>query len=237
MIDRRILDREAEQLLVSKPIPSLRPDRLKRIETAVVRDLRPVRPLSPEGAYFAAIAGIFLAVFSLGCYLAGQQGWFALSDLQKIVVFAPMAASVALLAFSVVRQMRPARKLARSSALISAALFVVLLLAILGVFRPAQESSFVQHGMACFRTGMAFAIPAAFLFALPLHRGAGLSPALSGAASGGLAGLAGLAVLEIHCPNLNVYHIVVWHVSVTVVCVVAGLVFSSVTFRRWNANH
>jgi hypothetical protein len=45
-----------------------------------------------------------------------------------------------------------------------------------------------------------------------------------------------LAVLEIHCPNLNVYHIVVWHVSVTLVCVVAGLIFSSVTFRRSTSN-
>jgi len=58
-----------------------------------------------------------------------------------------------------------------------------------------------------------------------------------GATAGGLAGLAGLAVLEIHCPDVNVYHIVGWHISVAFVCVVAGIIISSVTFRRWTSNH
>jgi len=191
------MNRDIDQLLASHPLPSLRSDRLKQVETAVLGDLKPVRPLAPEGAYLAAIAGIFIAVFSLGCYLAGQHGWLALSELQKFAVFVPLAASITLLAFSVVRQMSPARKLARSTALISAVLFVALLLAMLAVFQPAQESAFVRHGMACFRTGMAFAIPAALLFALPLHRGAGLSPVLTGATAGGLAGLAGLAGLVV----------------------------------------
>jgi hypothetical protein len=237
MTGPQLPDRELQQMPLFRPLAALPHDRLKHIQAAVAGDLRPVRPLAPEGAYLAAIAGIFLAAFSLGCYLAGQHGWHALSYLQRIAVFVPMAASVALLAFSVVRQMTPGRRLARSTALISAVLFVLLLLLLTAVFQPAQESAFVQNGMACFRTGMTFALPAALLFALPLHRGAGLSPAFTGATAGGLAGLAGLAVLEIHCPNLNVYHIAVWHVSVTVACVVAGLVFSSVTFRRWNANH
>jgi hypothetical protein len=228
---------ELDKLIGAQELPPLPADRLKQIEAAVIADLNPVRPLASDGVYLAAFAGIFIAVCIVGCYIVGQYGWHALSDLQRIAVFVPLGVVTALLAFSVVRQMRPAAKYARSSALVSAGIFILLLLIMTFLFQRAHESAFVRHGLGCFRTGMTFAIPAAFLFALLLLRGAALSPALTGATAGGLAGLVGLAVLEIHCPNLNVYHIVVWHVSVTLVCVVAGLSFSSVTFRRWTSNH
>jgi hypothetical protein len=196
------------------PFPPVPAGRLRQIETALLADLKPVRPLASTGAHLAAFAGIFVAVCVIGCFMAGRYGWHALSDLQKYAVFVPLAATVALLAFSLVRQMRPAARHARSSALLAASIFVSLPLIMTVTFQPAQEAAFVRQGLACFRTGMAFAIPAAFLFSLLLLRGAALSPLLTGATAGGLAGLAGLAVLEIHCPNLNVYHIVVWHVSV-----------------------
>ncbi len=220
-----------------QPLPPLPPDRLKQIEAALIADLKPVRPLASTGAYLAALAGIIIAICIAGRMIAGDQGWRALSELQKVAVFAPLAVVTTLLGFSVVRLMRPASTHARSSARLSAGLFVVLLLIMAEVFQPAQESAFVRHGLVCFQVGMLFAIPAAFLFALLLRRGAALSPLLTGATAGGLAGLVGLTVLEIHCPNLNVYHIVVWHVSVTLVCVVAGIVFSGVTLRRWTSNH
>jgi hypothetical protein len=220
-----------------QPLPPLPPDRLNQIEATLMADLKPVRPLAPTGVYFAAFAGIIVAVSIVGGAIAGGFGWQALSEVQKLAVFVPLAATIALVAFSLVRQMRPAAKHARSSALLSLGIFVLLLVIMTVIFEPAQESEFVRHGLACFRTGMAFAIPAAFLFSLLLLRGAALSPLLTGATAGGLAGLVGLAVLEIHCPNLNVYHIVVWHVSVTLVGIVAGLLLSSVTFRRWTSNH
>jgi hypothetical protein len=220
-----------------QPLPPVPTDRLKQIEAALLTDLKPVRPLASTGVYFGAFAGIFVAVCILGCAVIGQLGWHALSELQKFAAFVPLAATGALLAFSLVRQMRPAAKHARSSALLSVGFFVLLLLIMAVIFKPAQESGFVRQGLACFRTGMSFAVPAAFLFSLLLLRGAALSPWLTGATAGGLAGLVGLAALEIHCPDLNVYHIVVWHVSVTLVCIVAGLLFSSVTFRRWTSNH
>lgn len=229
-------EHELDGLLSSRELPTLPADRLKQIETAVTADLTPVKPLAPAGVYLAGFAGIFLGIWVIGCVIAGQRGWRALSELQKLGVLAPLGACVALLVFSIVRQMTPAGKQARSTAAFSVASFALLLLTMAVVFRPAYESAFVHSGLVCFRTGMAFAIPAAMLFALLLRRGAGLSPALTGATAGGLAGLVGLAVLEIHCPNLNVYHIMVWHVSVTLACMIGGLILSSVTFRRWRSN-
>ncbi len=228
--------RELDKVLRSQDLPPLPADRLKQIENALTANLRPVQPLAPGGVYMAGFLGVFIAVCAIGGFIAGQFGWHALSELQKVAVFAPLVATIALLAFSLVGQMRPAAKHVRSSAWASAGLFVLLLLIMTVVFQSSQEPAFVRHGLACFRTGMTYATPAAFFFALLLLRGAALTPAPTGATAGGLAGLVGLAVLEIHCPNLNVYHIVAWHVSVTLVCAIAGLVLSSVTFQRWMPN-
>jgi hypothetical protein len=237
MTPREMADRQFDELLGSRNLPPLPADRLKQIEAAVMADLKPVRPLASDGAYIAVLVGIFIGVCAIGCYVAGQHGWRALSGLQRLAVFVPLALTTGSLAFSVVRQMRPAAKYARSSAVATTALFVLLLGIMTLVFRAAQESSLLSLGWVCFRTGMAFAIPAALIFAFVLSRGAALSPVLTGATAGGLAGLVGLAVLEIHCPNLNLYHILVGHVSVTLVCVAAGVIFSSVTFRRRTSNH
>ncbi|HTW63691.1 MAG TPA: NrsF family protein [Bryobacteraceae bacterium] len=228
--------RDLDELLSARDLPPLPPGRVGQIERAVLADLKPVRPLAPAGAYLAGLAGIFIAVCAAGAYIAGQYGWLVLSDLQRIAVFVPLAAVAAVLVFSLVRQMSPGAKHTRSSALLAAVLFSLLLVGMIAVFQPAHEHAFVAMGLGCFRMGMIVAMPAAFLFVLLLHRGAAVSPALTGAAAGGLAGLAGLAVLEVRCPNLNLYHIIVWHISVVVVCMIAGLVFSSVTFRRWRSN-
>ena len=65
------------------------------------------------------------------------------------------------------------------------------------------------------------AIPAAFVFWLILRRSAILSPRRVGAAAGMLAGLASKTVLEVHCPNSNV-----WHVGFTVLGLVAALLIT-----------
>jgi hypothetical protein len=228
---------ELDRLIASGPQPAVPADKLKQIESAVVADLKPVRPLAPARVYLAAFAGIFIAACALSWrYILGEHGWDALSNLQRSFVFAPLVAAAALLIFSVVRQMTPTGKYTRVTALWAAGVFLLMLLLMTVLFHPEPEAEFAYDAWVCFRAGMLFAIPAGALFWLLLWRSAALSPALTGATAGSLAGLAGLAVLEIHCPNLNVYHIVVAHISVPLVCALAGFVFSSVTFRRWTSN-
>ncbi len=230
-------EQELDQLIASRPLPAVPVVKLKQIESAVVADLKPVRPLAPASVYVAAFAGIFIAACAISWrYVLGQHGWEALSNLQRSLVFTPLVAAAALLVFSVVRQMTPAGKYTRVTALLAAGLFLLMLLLMPVIFHPMPESQFGYDAWVCFRAGMLFAIPTGVLFWLLLLRGAALSPALTGATAGALAGLAGLAVLEIHCPNLNVYHIVAAHISVALVCAIAGFVFSSVTFRRWTSN-
>ena len=102
------------------------------------------------------------------------------------------------------------------------------------IFRVRQETAFVPDGLACLRTGLTYSIPAAVLFWVLLSRGAVLYPKLTGAAAGGFAGLIGVSVLEVGCSNLDVYHILVWHLGVILRCVIGGLSLGAAVdrFRR-----
>jgi hypothetical protein len=46
---------------------------------------------------------------------------------------------------------------------------------------------------------------------------------MTGAATGLLAGLVGTTALEIHCPNLDAWHILVSHLGVAVIGTMVGL--------------
>jgi hypothetical protein len=78
------------------------------------------------------------------------------------------------------------------------------------------------------KAGLPYAIPAAFLFWLILRRGAILSLRIAGATTGMLAGLVSTTVLEVHCPNRDIWHILVWHLGFALLGLVAGLLIAIV---------
>jgi hypothetical protein len=166
---------------------------------------------------------IFLAVVAVGSGLLGMNGLGALGVGQKIVVFSSLALGAVLLGLSMVRQMVPGSKHSLSPTALPAAILLGLALVIAVSFRPREDSLFVAVGLVCMRNGLACSIPTAFLFWMLLRRGAVLFPKLAGAAAGGLAGLVGLSVLEVNCPNMNVFHILVWHWGVILISSLTGL--------------
>jgi hypothetical protein len=165
---------------------------------------------------------VFLSVVAVGALLLGTNGWKALSILQRIPVFVTLTASAVLLAISMVRQMAPGSKHVVPAAVLPVAVLVVLMIVIAAMFRSQPESAFLRSGAICVKNGLRYSMPAAFLLSLILHRGAVLYPKLNGAIAGGLAGLAGLSALELNCPNLNAFHILVWHVGVVAVSSMGG---------------
>jgi len=208
---------------------------LRRMQADILEDLKPVRPLHSPRIHLLACAIIFLSVVAVGALLLGTTGWNVLNMLQRKAVFVTLTAGAVLLANSLVRQMVPGSKHAFVPATLPIAILAALMLVIVAMFRSQRESAFILGGLACMKNGVLFSIPAAFLLWLILRRGALLLPKLIGAAAGGLAGLSGLSVLEVNCPNLDVFHNLVWHGGVVVISSLGGaLVGAAVeSIGRW----
>jgi hypothetical protein len=202
------------------PVPS--EGQLKRIKITIVENLKPVRPLPPSRVLLLACAIIFLCAVAVGAVRLGTHGWAALNIEQRIAVFSSLAASAILLAASMVRQMVPGSRQSFPPAALPVGVLLVLTLMIAATFRSHQEVAFVAGGLVCIKNGLMYSAPTALLFWLLLRRGAILFPKLIGLAVGGLAGLIGLSVLEVNCPNLNTFHILVWHWGVVLVSSLAG---------------
>jgi hypothetical protein len=141
---------------------------------------------------------------------------------QRIVVLVTLAASAALLAISMVRQIAPGSKQIFAAPVLLVTTLLVLIIMIAATFRSQQDPAFLSSGVMCMRNGLMYSMPAGFLLWLIVRRGAILYSKLIGAVAGVLAGLAGLSVLEVNCPNLNVFHILVWHGGVVVVSSLGG---------------
>lgn len=199
---------------------------IDRLRKMIVDNLRPVRPLLPSWVFLSAFALAFVALSSLGVSYLKPNGWFVLMPAQKIAVFSSLAASAGLLAFSLVKQMVPGQRSLLRPGLLPVGLFVLLCLVIASVFQVRTDPHFLQSGYRCLKAGVPYAIPAAFVFWFILRRGAILSPRVVGAITGMLAGLVSTTVLEVHCPNLNVWHILVWHVGIALLGLVAGMLFA-----------
>jgi hypothetical protein len=196
--------------------------KMKDIQATIITNLKPVRPLAPARFFLFACAIIFLLVVAIGVRPSAMTGWDALSLWQRVALFAMLTASAILLAVSMVAQMAPGSKYPLAPRAVPIATLSALLVALAASFHARAEEDFVANGLMCMKSGLAYAIPAAFLFWLLVRKGAILYPKLIGAMAGGLAGLIGLSVLEINCSNLNVFHVLVWHWGVVLISSAAG---------------
>jgi hypothetical protein len=110
---------------------------------------------------------------------------------------------------------------------------VTLLAVFAFLFRDYQIDHFVSIGIVCLFTGLLHAIPAVFLSWLLLRRGFALNPVSAGLVAGILGGLAGVGVLELHCPNFQAAHILVWHTAVVPLSGAAGAFLAwTLRFRK-----
>jgi hypothetical protein len=207
------------QIAAESPSPAT----LRQIEQRIVADLRPVQPLPPARYLFAAFASIFILVVAFGVYRIGAFALAMMSPLQAAVMLGALAVSAGLLAYSLVHQMVPGSRQRIPPGLLPIGIIISLMVVMAVLFQFKHERNFWANGWSCIRAGTPIGFLAAVPFWLVLHRGTVLSPRLTGAATGLFAGLAGTTVLEIHCPNLDAWHILVSHLGVAVLGALAGL--------------
>jgi len=145
-----------------------------------------------------------------------------MTKLQTTAILSTLAIATGLLASSLVNQMVPGSRHGISPRLLPVIIPILLIIAIAVLFQFQHERDFWRNAWACIRAGTGIGISAVMPFWLVLRRGDILSPRMTGAATGLLAGLVGASVLEMHCPNLDAWHILVSHLGVAILATLAG---------------
>lgn len=200
---------------------------MERIEASLRADLRPVRPLPPAWALILILMAIFAATAIGGAGILGLHGWHNLAAAAATAIFVPLAGQAVLLAEASVQAIVPgARRVAHPAVLAGAAclLMVAIFAAVLHDYRVVR---FVPAGLVCLRAGLIWAAPAGIGAWLVLRRGYAVDRRAAGLAAGALAGFAGITMLELHCPNLQLAHVAVWHTAVAPLAALAGYFLGS----------
>lgn len=215
-------DREIDELLKRANAPQdPNAETLVRIAESISGSMRPVRSLPPRWILGGALALISSAVALSGAAGLGFFGIGKMSPLERVAVFSVLGILVLTTASELVSAMIPgSRRRFSSSGLLS--ISGICLAAVFALtFDDYQTTHFMHAGLVCLGIGLLHAIVAGLLSWLILRRGFAVNPVSAGLTAGTMAGLTGMSMLELHCPNFQLAHLLVWHLGVLVVS--AGL--------------
>jgi hypothetical protein len=233
-------DREIDELLNRVQVPQgPKAETLGRIAESIAGSLRPVRRLPPRWMLAMGVVLMCAVVSLAGAAGLGFYGIAKMSVLERVAVFSVLASLVLLAASELVSAMVPAsrRRFSSGGLLTVAGLCLAVVLA--ACFRNYQTTHFLHAGLVCLAIGLLHSIPAGLLSWLVLRRGFAVDAVSAGLAAGTLAGLAGMGMLELHCPNFQTAHVLVWHLGVLLVSgglgAMCGLGASSTSANRETA--
>jgi len=195
---------------------------LEQIESGLLSDLRPVRR-TRKAYLLAALAAIFLVGVAFAVSRIGAFALAVMTPVQAGVMLGAVATGAVLTAYSLVHLILPGSLHRIPPAVLPFAIALAFATATVVLFEFQPELHFWAAAWWCIRTGTVFGALAAVPLWLVLRRGAVLSLVMTCLASGVFAGLVGMMVLEIHCPILDVWHILFAHLGVLLILATAGL--------------
>jgi hypothetical protein len=201
---------------------------LQSIAASLGPTLSPVRPLARNGLLAAAVFLLSAAVAFAGATRMGFGGVTAMPMATRAIIFGLLTLCGCVASVHMVTQWVPGSRSRIGSSGLVALVSLALLIVFGFLFRDYHTSHFLVAGIACLATGVLFALPAGLLALWWLRRGWVVNPVAAGTAAGVVAGLAGVALLELHCTNFQASHILVWHMLVLPVSAVAGAVVGRV---------
>jgi len=155
-----------------------------------------------------------------------MHGIRVLTGVEAALIFGVLAAVAWLASRTSVSAMAPGSRHPVDARVLLAGGTLALLATFAVLFHDYRMDGFVREGLVCLKAGLLHAAPAALLMWLVLRRGFAVDTVAAGIAVGTVAGLAGVGMLELHCPNLKAMHLMVWHVAVIPVSGAAGAVFA-----------
>jgi hypothetical protein len=211
-----VKDEEIDDVLnkAAQPPPALKPETLRRVSAAIRLPLRPVRPLPPAWVLTAGLVLVCAAVSLAGAARAGFFGFENMNLPERLLIFSALLIFAWFAGNGFVREMIPGSRRRISPGALLGFGCAALLGVFAYLFRDYHTDHFISIGIVCLLTGLLHAIPAALLSWLLLRRGFAVNSISAGLVAGTLGGLAGVGVLELHCPNFEAAHILVWHTAV-----------------------
>ncbi len=220
-------DSDLDKLL---PAPAEKPGPDTALIAEIVESLRPgMQPVTPpphaSTLGLALLAGCWMVAILSGA-ASGLGGLRAQGPIVGSVLLICLLALSAVAARELVSQMTPgSRHLIRPGTLCTIAAATLLL--IYGtLFHDYGADHFLNAGLKCLSTGLLVALTAALLCGALLWRGLAGDGSRAGLTLGTLAGLIGIAMLTLHCPALQVSHLL-WHVLVLGVSGFVGMMIGS----------
>jgi hypothetical protein len=162
------------------------------------------------------------AVSLAGGARAGFFGFAKMDLLDRSLIFPALVILACVTGSAFVHEMIPGslRRVSPGALLGFGCAVVLGVFAVL--FRDHRTDHFFAIGIVCLGTGFLHAIPAALLAWLLLRRGFAVNSVAAGLVAGTLGGLAGVGMLELHCPNFQTAHVIVWHTAVVPLSGAAG---------------
>jgi hypothetical protein len=228
-----VRDREIDEILkqAAQAPHDVDPAVLDRVAGSIGSTLGPVRPLPPAWVLAGGLVLICVSVALAGAARLGLYGIQKLSVLETALVFPMLGVLICLAAMAFAGEMIPGsrRRVAPGFLLGAGSLALLAVFAVL--FRDYRTERFVSQGVACLTAGLLHAVPAALASWLLLRRGFAVNSIAAAVAAGTLAGLAGVAMLELHCANFEAPHVMLWHTAVMPLCAAAGALLARAARR------
>jgi len=198
------------------------PELLASLTGSIGRSLRPVRLLPPRWVLECALILVSIAAALAGAAVLGFYGIRRMTVFDRALVFSALGLLLWLAAAARVAAMIPGSRRRASPGVLLGAACLLLLAVFAGLFRDYHTHRFVAQGLTCLTAGLLDAIPAAFAGWWASRRGFAVNRVAAGLVAGTLSGLAGVAMLELHCPNFEAAHVMFWHIGVIPVAAAAG---------------
>jgi hypothetical protein len=156
-----------------------------------------------------------------GAALSGFDAIEALSPKGRIALFVTLAILGYATGCELVSQFIPGSRHIVAPRVLAATIVSLLFSVSAFLLRDYRTDHFITAGVTCLATGLICAAPAGLISAWILRRGFAVDPVSAGLALGILSGIAGVAMLELHCANFPPLHLL-WHLLVVPIAGIVG---------------